>query len=85
MVWPECYPDGIYTIGLGYKKPYSLAAVVWIYCVVFWFIQDWAKVQAYYWLGKYNVFNINNTMRKGTIDREEPNERDEGLKTKLLV
>ena len=85
MVWPECYPDGIYTIGLGYKKPYSLAALVWLYCVFFWFIQDWAKVQAYYWLGRYNVFNINNTMRKGNIEHDEPNRNDEGLKAKLLV
>ena len=32
--WPASYPDGIYAIGLGLKKPYVFTLYIWIYCVV---------------------------------------------------
>jgi H+-transporting ATPase len=32
---------------------------VWIYCIVWWFIQDACKVVTYMILRKYNVFQIN--------------------------
>ena len=83
-VWPECYPDGVYTVGLGYKKPYFLAVYVWLYCLVFWFLQDFAKVQCYYWLSKYNVFNINNTLRGSNVASEDAIPDEVNLKQKLL-
>jgi hypothetical protein len=83
--WPECYPDGIYTEGLGSHEPYLLPLYVWVYCIVFWFLQDFAKVQCYYLLSSWNIFDINNTLRKGIVDEEEDYVDEVGLKQKLLV
>lgn len=81
-VWPECYPDGIYTVGLSIKKPYYLAVYVWVYCIFFWFVQDASKVATYYWLSKYNVFDINNVLRNNYAVNEIDEEST--LKQKLL-
>jgi H+-transporting ATPase len=59
--WPASYPDDIYTVGLGRMKPYGLAAYIWIYCIVWWFIQDAAKVLGYYFMEKYDLFHYNDT------------------------
>jgi H+-transporting ATPase len=32
---------------------------VWIYCLVWWFIQDAAKVMCYKLVEKYNIFDAN--------------------------
>ncbi|GBG70142.1 hypothetical protein CBR_g6273 [Chara braunii] len=32
---------------------------VWLYCVLWWFIQDACKVGSYYFVIKYNVFGVN--------------------------
>lgn len=37
--WPSSYPDGIYALGLGRRTPYALPVYIWIYCVIWWFIQ----------------------------------------------
>ena len=44
IAWPVSQPDGIEAIGLGLRAPYELAAYVWIYCIIWWFIQDMCKV-----------------------------------------
>jgi len=59
--WPASYPDGIYTLGLGYRKPYELALYIWLYCIVWFFIQDACKVGLYALIKKYNIFGNNNT------------------------
>jgi H+-transporting ATPase len=61
LVWPASYPDGIYSVGLGREKPYALAAYIWIYCFVWWLVQDTAKVGAYWLMKRYNWFGYNNT------------------------
>jgi H+-transporting ATPase len=38
-VWPASYPDGVYTLGLVYRHPYMLPLYIWLYCIVWWFIQ----------------------------------------------
>jgi H+-transporting ATPase len=38
-LWPESKPDGIYTIGLTSRSPHLLPLYIWIYCIVWWFIQ----------------------------------------------
>eukprot|EP00475_Leptophrys_vorax_P025000 TRINITY_DN3479_c0_g2_i1.p1 TRINITY_DN3479_c0_g2~~TRINITY_DN3479_c0_g2_i1.p1 ORF type:complete len:987 (+),score=347.54 TRINITY_DN3479_c0_g2_i1:157-2961(+) len=53
--------DSIDTLGLAQAPPYYLFIVILIYCIVWWFIQDAAKVLAYHYMVKYNVFNINDT------------------------
>ena len=61
IVWPESSPDNIKTLGLGNHKPYALAVYIWIYCIVWWQIQDAVKVFTYYMMYRYNIFGINNT------------------------
>jgi H+-transporting ATPase len=38
-LWPESKPDGIYTIGLTSRSPHLLPLYIWIYCIIWWFIQ----------------------------------------------
>ena len=38
-VWPKSSPDGILSLGLALAKPHVLALYIWIYCLVWWFIQ----------------------------------------------
>jgi H+-transporting ATPase len=49
---------------------------VWIYCIVWWFIQDACKVVTYWLLRKYNVFHINTSimvnMRGAATFNENP-------------
>jgi hypothetical protein len=59
--WPSGDSDGVYAMGLGRRKPYTLALYIWLYCIVWWFIQDACKVFAFYILKKYNIFGYNDT------------------------
>jgi len=59
--WPSGDSDGVYAMGLGRRKPYTLALYIWLYCIVWWFIQDACKVFAFYILKKYNIFCYNYT------------------------
>eukprot|EP01038_Epipyxis_sp_PR26KG_P005480 gene5480-7588_t len=61
IAWPSSTIDGIYVLGLGRREPYMLAVYIWIYCVIWWFIQDACKVVAYKFLRYYNIFGINDT------------------------
>ena len=61
IVWPTSTLDGVYTMGLGRHKPYLLALYIWIYCIVWWFIQDACKVFTYYIIKKYDLFGHNET------------------------
>jgi H+-transporting ATPase len=38
-MWPMSRPDGIPTVGLEHKPPYLLPVFIWIYCILWWFIQ----------------------------------------------
>ena len=38
-----------------------MALWIWIYCIVWWFIQDAAKVFVTKFMYKYNIFGINDT------------------------
>lgn len=58
-VWPSAYPDGIYTIGLSLRPPYILPFVIWMYCLLWWFIQDAAKVGMYELLRKNGMYHDN--------------------------
>ena len=59
--WPPQEVDGIETYGLGLAKPYLLTLYIWIYCIVWWWIQDVCKVLTFRVMIKYNVFGINDT------------------------
>jgi len=38
-IWPMSRPDGIPTLGLERHPPYILPVFIWIYCILWWFIQ----------------------------------------------
>mmetsp|Transcript_27806 Transcript_27806/g.28050 ORF Transcript_27806/g.28050 Transcript_27806/m.28050 type:complete len:957 (+) Transcript_27806:147-3017(+) len=58
---PETEIDHVKVLGLGRHKPYALAFYIWVYCVVWWWIQDCSKVAFYWVLHTFNFFDINNT------------------------
>jgi H+-transporting ATPase len=61
LAWPATDPDGIPAIGLARATPYTLFLWILGYCLVWWLIQDAAKVGAYALMSKYNIFKINET------------------------
>jgi len=62
-VWPAAYPDGVYTEGLALRPPYVLPLVIWVYCLVWWFIQDAAKVGLYTVLTIYGLYDKNRSVK----------------------
>jgi hypothetical protein len=60
-VWPASTPDGIEALGLGYKDPKTLALFVWIYCILWWFVQDICKVMTYQAMERNNIFGVNDS------------------------
>jgi len=60
--WPSSFPDGIATIGLALSSGNKLLALwIWIYCLVFWFIQDLCKVLYFQVVIRLNIFDYNET------------------------
>ena len=59
--WPASKPDGIYSLGLGLRDPKLLALWIWLYCIVWWFIQDFCKVVFIKLSKQFNFLNINDT------------------------
>jgi H+-transporting ATPase len=65
--WPASSADGLPTRGLAVKDPqnreganYSLWALwIWIYCFIWFLIQDAIKVLLYWIMRKFNIFDIN--------------------------
>ena len=86
LAWPSSTIDGVYTLGLARRTPYALAVYIWIYCIVWWFVQDASKILAYKFMKRYNLFGINNTgavvLRQSTIDYMRDN--GEGERNPLL-
>lgn len=95
--WPEGEVDGEEVIGLAMREPKALAFYIWLYCIVWWFVQDAFKVYTYYILDKYNLFGINDTLMLGKggvgaasiAEAKNPLNSDEeqgkGLSAKLLA
>ena len=59
VFWPKSTPDEIQTEGL--RTNMGLFVFVWLYCIIWWFIQDLAKVLAYKFMFATNYCNINAT------------------------
>eukprot|EP01116_Phalansterium_solitarium_P005452 TRINITY_DN170_c0_g1_i1.p1 TRINITY_DN170_c0_g1~~TRINITY_DN170_c0_g1_i1.p1 ORF type:complete len:1049 (-),score=200.83 TRINITY_DN170_c0_g1_i1:289-3435(-) len=61
--WPPTYIDNIFVIGLSREPDYTLWPLwCWIYCIVWWFIQDGLKVLTYETIYKFHLFGAS----KGT-------------------
>eukprot|EP00475_Leptophrys_vorax_P025001 TRINITY_DN3479_c0_g3_i1.p1 TRINITY_DN3479_c0_g3~~TRINITY_DN3479_c0_g3_i1.p1 ORF type:complete len:960 (+),score=272.83 TRINITY_DN3479_c0_g3_i1:233-2881(+) len=69
LAWPNAHPDKIETIGLAREQPYYLFAVIILYCLVWWLIQDAAKVFTSKLMHKYNTFGVNET---GQVNLDKP-------------
>jgi hypothetical protein len=61
ITWPNAVTDGVLVIGLGYRNPPWLPVFIWIYCIIWWFIQDFAKVLLFKAMEKWNWFGVNDT------------------------
>jgi H+-transporting ATPase len=48
--------------GLGLREPKGFALFVWLYCIVWWFVQDAAKVAVYKWMHANNIFGVNDSL-----------------------
>ena len=85
--WPESTPDGIPAIGLLRVEPKIFCLFIWLYCVLWWFLQDISKVFTYFLLQRYNIFGINDTLMIGTGLKVESNEaiKDDGDEEDLNV
>jgi len=59
IFWPKSEPDHILVSGL--QDDLGLFAFVWIYCVIFWFLQDLLKVLVYKWMYHVNFNDITTT------------------------
>ena len=59
LFWPKSSPDDIMVEGL--HKDAGLFAFVWIFCLIFWFVQDVAKVAACRWMHSTNFNGIATT------------------------
>lgn len=62
IFWPASTPDDIPVEGL--KNDMGLFGFVWLYALLFWFIQDFLKVASYRWM--YQV-NFNNISTSGSV------------------
>jgi len=61
MFWPKSFPDGIQTEGLVRSPPYMLEVFVWTWSLLWWFVEDAAKVLCRWVVQKYNIFNVNDS------------------------
>lgn len=59
VFWPDSNPDEIHTEGL--RSNMGLFVFVWLYCIIWWFIQDLAKVLVYKFMFATNYCGINAT------------------------
>ena len=59
-VWPQQYIDHQWVDGLRGTAS-RLPIYVWIYCIFWWFVQDFSKVVLYKYMEKYNTFGINDS------------------------
>ncbi|GLC35934.1 hypothetical protein PLESTB_000520900 [Pleodorina starrii] len=61
-VWPKGKTDNTPTEGLAYGEYTLMPLWIWIYCLVWWWIQDFMKVGAYWLMHKFNMFDINSAL-----------------------
>lgn len=81
--WPDSNVDSEAVEGLSHRSPKAFALYVWLYCIFFWFIQDGAKVMAYWYMHKNNILGINDaSAREVSMDQSE--KKEDNLKANLL-
>jgi H+-transporting ATPase len=65
-LWPESKPDGIYTIGLTSRTPHLFPLYIWIYCIIWWFIQVTSLTPDLSLLSSHslNFFSLHRTLQR---------------------
>ena len=71
-------------VGLANRDPKTLALFVWIYCLLWWFVQDFFKVLMYWYLKRHNIFGINDSL-KLSEGFSDPNVVHDDLSRPLLL
>lgn len=61
IAWPESTLDGIPVAGLSKNHEMDVFVFVWVFCLVFWLIQDLLKVATYRLMDKTNFNNVAST------------------------
>jgi len=61
ICWPQSTLDNVSVEGMSLQMPHLIPIYVWIYCLLWWWVQDLCKVLLFVVLKKYNVFGYNNT------------------------
>lgn len=56
MHWPVGWLDGVQVEGLAHNGNQHLAAIVWLYCILVWLVQDFAKVMTHKLLKHYGFY-----------------------------
>jgi len=77
IFWPTSTPDDILTEGL--RSDMGVFAFVWLFCIVFWFIQDAFKVGAYKLMYHFDFNGINSTGVVDTKDLDAAKEKTKNL------
>ena len=54
--WPKGTLDGLPVMGLALGNCPLLPLWIWIYCILWWFIQDLSKVSTLAFLNYFNIF-----------------------------
>ena len=75
--------DGQVVEGLAYSSPY-FASIVWLYCILWWFIQDAAKVGVYFIMEKYNILGINDSLMMIIPSDDDDEDRTDDDRARLL-
>mmetsp|Transcript_14681 Transcript_14681/g.43032 ORF Transcript_14681/g.43032 Transcript_14681/m.43032 type:complete len:940 (+) Transcript_14681:400-3219(+) len=58
-LWPKGQTDHVPTEGLALGDYTLMPLWIWVYCIVWWWIQDVIKVCGYWVMHRFNIFNIN--------------------------
>jgi len=81
VFWPSSRPDDIESLGLGLAAPKTMALWIWIYCILWWFVQDAIKVFFHGLMTRHNWFGYNDTgklvLPESAIQWKRDHENDE--------
>lgn len=71
-VWPAGHTDGVEVEGLA-RGDYKLWSLwVWLYCIVWWFVQDSCKVLTYYLIYKFDIFHATSGQFVNMREAQDP-------------
>lgn len=59
LFWPEMEMDGVLVEGL--KNDFGVFVLVWLFCILFFLIQDFMKVMTFRWMYETNFNSISTT------------------------